>query len=81
MHDQQSFSDAVAAEIRKHFGDLVFAQVIPRDVTLAAAPSHGHTIIDHAPLSEGSLAYLSLARELIQRLVPEKSPHDGKQSW
>ena len=59
MYDQHSFSAQVAEEVRKHFGDLVFAQVIPRDVALAAAPSHSQTIIDHAPLSEGSLAYLS----------------------
>lgn len=63
-----SLSKAVAHEIRNHFGDLVFSQHIPRDISLAAAPSHSHSILNHAPLSEGALAYLSLTNEILKRI-------------
>ncbi len=55
----------VEREIRQHFADTTFAAVIPRDVALAAAPSHGKTILDYDPLSRGGVAYLAAARELL----------------
>jgi len=64
-----SFARQVAAEIRRHFGDRVFKTVIPRDVALAAAPSHGKTIVDYDPLSAGSLAYLEITKELLNGLA------------
>lgn len=63
-----SFSEQVAAEIRRHFGDQVFKTVIPRDVALAAAPSHGKTIAAYDPLSAGGIAYLGFTRELLHVL-------------
>jgi chromosome partitioning protein len=55
----------VEREIRQHFASEALKTVIPRDVSLAAAPSHGKTIFDYDPLSIGGLAYLSATKELI----------------
>jgi chromosome partitioning protein len=55
----------VEHEVRQHFVNECFQTVIPRDVSLAAAPSHGKTIFDYDPLSRGGLAYLSATKELI----------------
>jgi chromosome partitioning protein len=55
----------VEAEIRQHFVGKAFQTIIPRDIALAAAPSHGKTILDYDPLSPGGLSYLSAAKELI----------------
>ncbi len=61
-------SNEVAAEVRRHFADLVFAQEIPRSVRLAEAPSYGQPVLGYAPSSRGAEAYVSLARELVARL-------------
>jgi len=69
MFDQERALDhAVAGEVREHFGAAVFESVVPRDVALAAAPSHARTIIDHDPLSPGGLAYLAATKELLDGL-------------
>lgn len=57
----------VAAEIRTHFPGQVFESVIPRNVRLAEAPSHGKPIIYYDITSRGAASYLQLAREIIQR--------------
>ena len=57
----------VAQEIRTHFPDQVFESVIPRNVRLAEAPSHGKPIIYYDITSRGAASYLQLAREIIQR--------------
>jgi len=62
--NSKPFARQVAAEIYKHFGPQVFRTQIPRDIALAAAPSHGQTIVAYDPLSSGGLAYLSLTKEL-----------------
>ncbi|MEO8571187.1 MAG: AAA family ATPase [Chloroflexota bacterium] len=54
----------VAAEVRRHLGDRVFDTVIPRNVRLAEAPSHGQPISRYSPDSTGALAYAALAVEL-----------------
>ena len=58
----------VAAEVRRHFGDLVFATVVPRNVRLAEAPSHGLPITVYDPHSAGADAYYRVASELVDRL-------------
>jgi chromosome partitioning protein len=66
MHEPRfGLGHQVVAEVRSHFRDRSFASVIPRDVALAAAPSHGQTILDYDPLSPGGLAYLAAAKELL----------------
>ncbi|MBC8019504.1 MAG: ParA family protein [Verrucomicrobia bacterium] len=62
-----NLSKDVADEIRTHFPGQVFQSVIPRNVRLAEAPSHGKPIIYYDISSRGSASYLQLAREIIQR--------------
>jgi len=56
----------VVAEIQSHFGGSVFKSIIPRNITLAEAPSHGKPVLLYNPLSRGAGAYLSLAQEVLQ---------------
>jgi chromosome partitioning protein len=63
--DQYPLAFQVEREIRQHFTHQAFTTVIPRDVALAAAPSHGKTILDYDPLSRGGIAYLAAAQELL----------------
>jgi chromosome partitioning protein len=68
MYDARSnLGKDVAEEIRGHFPDQVFETVIPRNVRLAEAPSHGKPIIYYDISSRGAASYLQLAREIIQR--------------
>jgi chromosome partitioning protein len=57
----------VEAEVRKHFGDLVFKQTVPRSVRLAEAPSHGLPAIAYDRQSRGADAYWKVAMELVER--------------
>jgi chromosome partitioning protein len=57
----------VAAEVRRHFGELVFDAVVPRNVRLAEAPSHGLPITAYDPASAGADAYYRVASELVDR--------------
>ncbi|RME95368.1 MAG: ParA family protein, partial [Verrucomicrobia bacterium] len=69
MHDARTkLSPQVAADVREHFGDLVFETVIPRTTRLAEAPSHGKAIIDYDPYSVATAAYEVLAQEVLERL-------------
>jgi chromosome partitioning protein len=58
----------VVGEIRQHFPTKAYVSVIPRDVSLAAAPSHGQTILEYDPLSPGGLAYLAATKEFVNGL-------------
>jgi chromosome partitioning protein len=58
----------VAAEVRRHFGDLVFETAVPRSVRLAEAPSHGLPITAYDRESVGADAYYRVAGELVERL-------------
>ncbi len=60
----------VAAEIRVHFPRELFETVVPRNIRLAEAPSHGKPIIYYDITSKGAAAYLQLAREMMQREEP-----------
>ena len=57
----------VSAQLERHFGDKVFAAVIPRNVRLAEAPSHGQPIMQYDKASRGAKAYLALAEEIVAR--------------
>lgn len=63
-----SLADQVEAEVRKHFGELVFKTVIPRNVRLAEAPSHGRPISEHDRWSKGAKAYKNLTKEILSRV-------------
>ena len=63
MYDQRlSLSRQVAIEARRYFGELVFDTVIPRNVSIAEAPSFGKPVADYAPASAGARRYADLAR-------------------
>ena len=65
MFDQRNnLSHQVVSEIRSHFGDKVFEAVIPRNVRLSEAPSHGQSILGYDPRSVGAKRYMDLAREV-----------------
>ncbi|MFO8150551.1 MAG: ParA family protein [Trueperaceae bacterium] len=63
-----NLSQQVEANVRQHFGRLVFDSVIPRTVRLAEAPSYGLSIYDYAPTSSAAVAYTALAEEVIDRV-------------
>jgi chromosome partitioning protein len=68
MYDgRNQLTRQVADEVHKYFGDKVFETVIPRNVRLAEAPSHGKTIAEYDPNSKGGKAYAALALEVIKR--------------
>jgi chromosome partitioning protein len=68
MHDERTnLAQQVTREIREFFGDRVYTTVIPRNVRLGEAPSHGKPVILYDVKSKGAEAYLSLAREFIAR--------------
>ncbi|MDD2540099.1 MAG: AAA family ATPase [Desulfuromonadaceae bacterium] len=68
MYDARSnLGKDVAEEIRSHFPGQVFESVIPRNIRLAEAPSHGKPIIYYDITSRGAASYLQLAREIIER--------------
>ncbi len=66
MYDRKSrLHRAVAKEIRRKFPGYVFSAVIPRNITLAEAPSFGKTILQYDPYSHGAKAYRQLAEEIL----------------
>lgn len=63
-----NFSTQVAQEVRRHFPGKVFATVIPRNVRLAEAPSHGLPVTAYDRTSRGAVAYKTLTEEILSRL-------------
>ena len=62
-----SLARDVEREVRRHFGDLVFRQVVPRSVRVAEAPSHGLPVTYYDRRSRGAEAYWKVAMELVER--------------
>lgn len=68
MYDKRtSLAQQVYEEVGKHFGDKLFKTVIPRNIRLAEAPSHGQPISEYDKWSKGARTYKNLAKELIAR--------------
>ena len=68
MFDSKTnLSIEVIEEIRSYFKEKVYTTIIPRLIRLAEAPSHGKPIVAYDPKSKGSLAYMNLAKEVIER--------------
>ena len=68
MYDpRNNLSGQVSQQLMKHFGDKVYSTVIPRNVRLAEAPSHGLPALLYDKNSSGALAYLALAGEVLRR--------------
>ncbi len=64
---RNNLSHQVVQEIRTHFGDKVFQAVIPRNVRLSEAPSHGQSIFEYDAKSVGGIKYMELSHELIEK--------------
>ena len=60
-----NLSIQVVDEVKNHFRNKVYHTIIPRNVRLSEAPSHGQPIIQYDPKSRGSEVYLDLAREVL----------------
>ena len=68
MYDpRNNLSTEVSEQLSTHFGDQVYQTVIPRNVRLAEAPSHGLPVIMYDKQSRGAMAYLALAGEILRR--------------
>jgi len=68
MFDKRNnLSDLVAADVRGHFGDKVYDTVIPRNVRISEAPSHGKPVLIYDFRSAGAQAYIHLASEVLRR--------------
>ena len=68
MHDRRNnLANDVSNQLVTHFGMKVLQTIIPRNVRLAEAPSYGESILDYDPSSNGAIAYLALANELIRK--------------
>ena len=73
MFDRRNrLTDQVADDVRSCLGNLVFEAVIPRNVRLSEAPSHGLPALVYDHTCSGSRAYMALARELITRLPEQR---------
>lgn len=64
---RNNLGNEVSQQLAKHFGDKVYRTIIPRNVRLAEAPSHGQSIVQYDKASRGALAYLALAGEIIRK--------------
>ena len=68
MYDpRNNLASQVSEQLLEHFGEKVYRTVIPRNVRLAEAPSHGLSILKYDKTSRGALAYLALAGEMLRR--------------
>ena len=68
MFDKRNkLSHQVAEEISRHFAQHLFRTVIPRNVRLSEAPSHGCSVLDYDQKSAGAIAYSNLAKEFLKR--------------
>jgi len=65
--DSLELTAEVDSDLRQFFGEIVFDTVIPRDVKVAEAPSHGLSVLDYAPRSRASRAYTELCMEVLER--------------
>ncbi|MDD9175093.1 MULTISPECIES: ParA family protein [Aliivibrio] len=73
MYDPRNrLANDVSDQLKKHFGEKVYRTVIPRNVRLAEAPSHGKPAMYYDKYSNGAKAYLALAGEIIRRDEMEK---------
>ena len=64
---RNSLSDAVASDVRAHFADRVFETVVPRNVRVSEAPSHGLPVLVYDHRCVGAQAYIQLAAEFLRR--------------
>jgi len=69
MYDHRlELTGEVEKEVREFFGEIVFRTVVPRDVAVSEAPSHGLSVLDYAPRSRGARAHVELCMEVLERV-------------
>lgn len=74
MYDpRNALSNQVSSQLTDHFGERVYRTIIPRNVRLAEAPSHGLPVLEYDKKSRGAVAYLALAGEMIRRSEKQQS--------
>jgi chromosome partitioning protein len=79
MYDSRlRLSNQVVEEVKMHFQEMVFDTIIHRNTTLGEAPSFGQTILMHDASCKGSVNYLNLAREVLQKNEMTKMSNDEK---
>jgi chromosome partitioning protein len=64
---RNNLANDVSAQLVEHFGDKVYRTVVPRNIRLAEAPSHGLPALVYDKRSQGAMAYLALAGEMLRR--------------
>ncbi|OGO90519.1 MAG: chromosome partitioning protein [Coxiella sp. RIFCSPHIGHO2_12_FULL_44_14] len=75
MYDGRNrLTTEVSAQLQTHFGDKLYQTVIPRNVRLAEAPSHGVPVLSYDKNSQGAIAYLALAGEMMRRQEKSLTP-------
>jgi chromosome partitioning protein len=75
MYDKRNrLTDLVEKDVREHLRHFVYATVIPRNVRLSEAPSHGLPALIYDPVCHGSRAYLALAEEVLEQISRPDSP-------
>jgi len=80
MYDARTrLAEQVAAEVRKHFGDLVLQASIPRSVRISEAPGYGQSVMTYDPVSRGAQAYGFAAREMAERASRKTGGEDNDQ--
>jgi chromosome partitioning protein len=72
---RNSLAQQVSERLKRHFGNKVYDTLIPRNVRVAEAPSHGLSVMAYDRASKGAVAYMNLAREMVQR---EEGTQDGE---
>lgn len=78
MFDKRnSLSEQVAQDVYEHLGEVVFKTIIPRNIRISEAPSHGKPVLIYDVKCAGSYAYMELAKELLER---EKVKNTNKES-
>jgi chromosome partitioning protein len=81
MYDgRNNLSESVALDVREHFGGKVFDTVIPRNVRVSEAPSHGKPVLIYDYRCAGAQAYIQLAAELLRRTAPSVAPPGSQPS-
>ncbi len=66
LDNRNNFGFEIVTEVRKYFKEKVFQTIVPRNVHLQIAPSHGRSIIQFSPNSRGAIAYRDLAQEVLK---------------
>jgi len=80
MYDSRTLlAGQVESQVKKYFGEFLMKTIIPRNIRLSEAPSHGKPIVLYASRSKGSDSYVELAQEIIQRTRSETAKQE-KQS-